>query len=233
MNSWKAGSQPERAAGVGSDRDFGVPAGTEPSRDRDYVSQNTKRSDRGAARPPSHEHDGVRTSGAGADYSGPGSGSGGDIDTDIVGVGTGGSGVAQSGPDDRPGPDDSDGTSNEFASPVPAGRPGEVQVIPAQRRNQGGIGQVGGSKQIRGSVTQSPDVSVGADGQGADAATNPQAQNDDSFMSEVSSGEASGQDLPIGPSQDTQGAIEGDNQIRGAQKDVRDDSSDPGAPIGR
>jgi hypothetical protein len=233
MKSWKPGSQPEQAAEVGSRGDFGVPEGIGPSADRDYVSENTKRSDPGASRPASHEHDGVRTSGAGADYSGPGSASGGDIDTDIVGVGTGGSGLAQSGPDDRTGPDDSDGTSNEFASPVPKGQAGQANVIPAQGRNQGGVGKVGGSKRVRGSTTRSsPDISTGQAAQGADAATNPEAQNEDSFMSEVSSGEASGQDLPIAPSQDTQGAVEGDNQIEGLQKDVRGDSADPTASKG-
>jgi hypothetical protein len=70
-------------------------------------------SDPGAAQPFAFEQDGVRDHGAG----GPGSASGGDIDPDIVGVGTGGSGLSFSGNVGRPpGPDDSDGSSDEFAS---------------------------------------------------------------------------------------------------------------------
>ena len=223
INTWRPGSQAAGARNVAARGDFGVPAGTARTRDRDYVTQNTKRSDRGTQHPASHEHDGDRTSGAGGNYSGPGSSSGGDVDTDITGVGFGGT-VSQAGPDDQIGADESDGTSNEFASPVPPGRPGEVEVIPAQRRNQSGVGKVGGSKRVRGSVlSRGGDVSTGRDAQGADAATNPNARGDDSFAAEVSSGEASGDDLAISPSSDTQGARRGDNQIRGTQKDVRGD----------
>ena len=224
MNTWKPGSQAAGARNVAAPGDFGVPVGTERTRDRDYVTRNTKRSDRGTQHPASHEHDGDRSSGAGGNYSGPGSSSGGDIDPDITGVGFGGSGVSQAGPDDQIGADESDGTSNEFASPVPPGRPGEVEIIPAQRRNQRDVGKVGGSKRVRGSVvSRAADVSTGRDAQGADAATNPTARGDDSFVGEISSGEASGDDLAISPSSDTQGARRGDNQIRGTQKDVRGD----------
>jgi hypothetical protein len=139
-------------------------------------------------------------------------------------VGFGGTGISQAGPDDEIGADESDGSSNEFASPVPKGRPGEVEVIPAQRRNQRGVGKVGGSKRVRGSVqTRDGDVSTGRDAQGADAATNPNVRGDDSFKGEISAGEAAGDDLPVSPSSDTQGARAGDNQISGAQKDLRDD----------
>ena len=226
MNTWKPGSEPARARNVAARGDFGVPVGTGRTRDRDYVTQNTKRIDRGTQHPASHEHDGDRSSGAGGTYSGPGSSSGGDLDTDITGVGFGG-GVSQAGPDDHVGADASDGTSNEFASPVPPGRPGEVDVVPAQRRNQRGVGKVGGSKRVRGSVvSRDADVSTGQDAQGADAATNPNARGDDSFAAEISGGEASGEDLPISPSSDTQGARRGDNQIRGPQKDVRNDANE-------
>ena len=215
MTNWKPGSQTKEARNVAPPGDFGVPAGAERTADRDYVSQNTKRSDRGNAHPASHERDGDRSSGAGAPASGPGSSSGGDIDTDITGVGFGGSGIAQAGPDSEAevGAAASDGTSKEFASPVPPGRPGEVEVIPAQRRNQSGVGKVGGSKRVRGSVqTHDTDFSTGADAQGADAATNPRARDDDSFIGEVSTGEAAGDDLGISPSSDTPGARRGDNQ---------------------
>ena len=224
LTNWKPGSQAEDARNVAPPGDFGAPVGAARTADRDYVSRNTKRSDRGNMHPASHEREGDRSSGAGAPASGPGSSSGGDVDTDITGVGFGGSGIAQAGPDSDAeiGAAASDGTSNEFASPVPRGRPGEVEVIPAQRRNQRGVGEVGGSKRVRGSVqTRDADVSTGADAQGADAATNPRARDDDAFMGEVSTGEAAGDDLGISPSSDTQGARPGDNQIRGRQKDPR------------
>src|SRR5690242_19538609 len=84
MTSWKPGSEPDKAKDVAAKGDFGVPA--TPSADRDYVSENTRHSDPGAALPFSFEHDGVRDHGAGARDSGPGSASAGDLDTDIIGV---------------------------------------------------------------------------------------------------------------------------------------------------
>src|SRR5947209_2515019 len=140
-SSGKVGSDPDAARQVGGAGDFGAPASGDRTADRDYVSRNTKRSDRGAAQPQDWEQDGVRDHGAGSAAGGPGSGSGGDLDPDIVGVGTGG-GVAASGALHRPpGPDDSDGTSNEFAAGGPA-----------QGENQTGVGQVGGSKRVPGST---------------------------------------------------------------------------------
>ena len=182
--SWKPGSESKEAKNVGGEGDFGAPASAGPNRERDYVNENTKRSDRGATQPMDWEHDGVRDHGAGAPDSGPGSGSAGDVDTDFTGVGTGGSTVAASGEIGRPpGPDDSDGTSREFAAGGPA-----------QGRNQMDVGKVGGSKRVEGDVqTRDPDQHTN-EGEGADDVTNPQARADDSFASEVSSGEARGED---------------------------------------
>lgn len=181
--SWKPGSESAEAKNVGGEGDFGAAAGAGPSAERDYVNENTKRSDRGVNQPMGWENDGVRDHGAGAPDSGPGSGSAGDLDTDFVGV-AGGSGIAASGTvGRRPGPDDSDGSSNEFAS----GRP-------AQGRNQDHVGEVGGDKRIRGTiVTGDEDQSVNA-GEGADDVTNVQARRDDSFATEITSGEARGED---------------------------------------
>src|SRR5436305_3167360 len=120
MASWKPGSDAASAKDVAGKGDFGVPVGNGPSRDRDYVSENTKRSDPGNAMPRSGEEEGLRTTGTGAAAAGDGSGSGGDLDPDILGVGTGGTGVAMSGPSARTGPADSDGTSAEMASGGPA-----------------------------------------------------------------------------------------------------------------
>src|SRR2546423_264094 len=120
MASWKPGSDAAGAKDVAGRGDFGVPAGAGASRDRDYVSENTKRSDPGNAMPRSGEEEGLRTTGTGAAAAGDGSGSGGDLDPDILGVGTGGTGVAMSGPSARTGPADSDGTSAEMASGGPA-----------------------------------------------------------------------------------------------------------------
>jgi hypothetical protein len=143
----------------------------------------------------------VRDHGAGARATGPGSGSGGDVDTDFVGVGTGGSGIATSGVIGRPpGPDDSDGSSDEFAA---GGH--------AEGRNQTGVGKVGGVKRVAGTTHSADlDASTSGDAQGGDAATNPRARADDAFAGEISTGEAQGQGLPMSPSSDTQG-LAGDN----------------------
>src|SRR5688572_15688813 len=194
--SLKPGSNPEDARKVGGEGDFGARAGGERTADRDYVSRNTKVSDPGNAQPWGFEHDGVRDHGAGARDTGPGSASGGDVDPDIVGVGTGGSGVSLSGDLNRPpGPDDSDGSSDEFAA---GGR--------AQGRNQTLTGnKVGGSKRVAGTTHSGAVDASTSDGQGASAVTNPvhEAGGDirhsprdnygDSFASEISLGEASGE----------------------------------------
>jgi hypothetical protein len=192
----KPGSDPQAAKSFGGEGDFGAAVDRPRTADRDYVSANTKAADPGAAHPRAGEIDGVRTSGAGAPATGPGSGSGGDLDTDIIGVGTGGSGIATSGVIGRPpAPDDSDGTSGEFASGGPA-----------EGRNQGDVGKIGGSRIVRGStISRDTDLQSHPSGQGADAATNPSARGDDSFSGEISSGEAQGQDSPLSPSQDDQG----------------------------
>src|SRR5437667_12211410 len=77
MASWKPGSEAEKAKNVEAKGDFGVPVGSGPSRERDYVTQNTKRADPGAAPPRSGADDGgegLRTPGAGgfARAEGPG-----------------------------------------------------------------------------------------------------------------------------------------------------------------
>jgi hypothetical protein len=216
--SLKPGSSAEDAQKVGGKGDFGAPEGGLSGRtaERDYVSRNTKVSDPGAANAWDFEHDGVRDHGAGGRDTGPGSASGGDIDPDILGVGTGGSGVSLSGNVGRPaGPDDSDGSSDEFAS---GGR--------GQGRNQTLTGnQVGGSKRVTGgsTVVRDTDASTGGGAQGAAAVTNPiheaggdlrHSPNDaygDAFASEISLGEASGDDAGLSPSSDSQGLV-GDNQ---------------------
>lgn len=214
MASWKPGSESAEAKDVGGKGDFGVPADvdrTGQTTDRDYTSANTKASDPGAQHPMDWEHDGKRDHGAGVPDSGPGSGSAGDLDTDIIGVGTGG-GVSISGPDDRRGPDDVD----ENARPSDALAGGGH----ARGDNQTGVGQVGGAKRVRGSVVQTGDRASDTVGQGADAAVNPIAHDDDSFVGEISSGEAQGQDLGISPSSDTQGLGEAAGQD---EKDARGD----------
>ena len=196
MASWKPGSDAASAKDVKADGDFGVPVGTGPSRERDYVSGNTKRSDPGNTMPRSGEEEGLRTTGAGANAGGDGAGSGGDLDPDVIGFGAGGGGLSISGPSDHSGPSDSDGSSAEMASGGPA-----------QGRNQTGVGRVGGSKRVHGTTFDRSrgDASTTGDGQGADAATNPAARGDDSFAGEISTGEASGDDNPLSPSSDDPG----------------------------
>ena len=180
---WKPGSESAEAKNVGGKGDFGAAVGAGPSRDRDYVNENTKRADPGATQPMGWEHDGKRDHGVGAADSGPGSASAGDLDPDFVGV-AGGAGLATSGTIGRaPGPDDSDGSSNEFASGGPA-----------QGRNQTNVGKVGGSKQVAGDVQTRGQDEHTNEGEGADDATNAPARGDDSFAAEISSGEARGED---------------------------------------
>lgn len=175
----KPGSSREDARAVGGEGDFGESANENNRLDRDYVSRNTKMSDPGAAQPRSSGVAGARESGAGGSAVGTGASSGGDIDTDIIGVGTGGSGVAQSGSVGRPpGPDDSDGSSREFAS----GAPAKGEKGPRAGKVEGNtVDRTGGGR-----ATQ-------PQGEGADSATSPAEFGDDSFKGEISSGEAGGQ----------------------------------------
>ena len=198
LANWKPGSESGQAKDVAAPGDFGVPVGTGPSRDRDYVSDNTRRSDPGASQPADWEQIGVRDHGAGAPASGPGSSSAGDLDPDIVGVGTAGSGIAQSAPDDAPGPDDVADATDAFASGGPAKiRPGGSTRAPRAARSRGN------------SINGDLNMQNGSDGRGADAATNP-ARGDDSFAGEISSGEARGDDLPFGEPPDEQGGSDED-----------------------
>jgi hypothetical protein len=195
MASWKPGSDPKGAKEVESPGDFGVPEGTGPSADRDYVSRNTKRSDPGAAVPRSGEDIGMRTTGALGAATGDGASSGGDLDPDIIGVGTGGTGVSMGGPSGR----SDDGTSREFASGGPA-----------EGRNQTGVHHVGGNKRVHGTtIDRSPgDIASVPQHEGADSFTNPRVGGnrvgdlDDSFVGEISGGEAFGEDNPMPPSPD-------------------------------
>jgi hypothetical protein len=77
------GSSAEDAKHIGGKGDFGVPESDVI--ERQYTSQNTKHSDRGAAVPRAGS-EGQRVSGVGGNDSGPGSSSGGDVDTDIIGI---------------------------------------------------------------------------------------------------------------------------------------------------
>jgi hypothetical protein len=165
------GSSTEDAKAVGGKGDFGVPESDVV--ERTYTSLNTKRADPGAA-PPRSGSTGSRESGVGGSASGPGSSSGGDLDTDIVGV-AGGGGVATSGKiHEPPGPDDATGTSRDFASGPPAKGSYATEA----------------SRPSPGSFVQLPDDRT-AGPQGADAVSHPQT-DDDSFVGEVSSDEASG-----------------------------------------
>jgi hypothetical protein len=210
LASWKPGSEADKAKFVKSRGDFGIPVGSSPTLDREYVSQNTRRSDPGATQPYGWEHQGVRDHGAGARDAGPGSASGGDLDPDIVGVGTGGEGLAQSGPDDCLGADETDG--RPVHTPPPPQRQGDAIIEPARGMNQTGVGRVGGSKRIKGTTIQGSDDSGGPPNVGPDAANSPDLEQDDSFASGVSAGEALGQDLGLPPSSDTQGLPEENNE---------------------
>ncbi len=176
----KPGSSENDAKRVSGPADFGAHA--DDVIERNYTSQNTKQSDIGVQQPLSNEEvDGVRETGAGGVNSGPGSSSGGDLDVDFVGI-AGNAGLAQDIETEHvDGPNDSTGSSDEFAS---GGH--------AQGHNQSGVGKVGGSKQVYGSAMLPPDDrTVGP--HGADAISRQgDGNDDDAFVGEVSSSEASG-----------------------------------------
>jgi hypothetical protein len=168
------GSSEKDAMKMGGKRDFGVPE--EDVVERTYTSRNTLASDPGKSMPRSST-DRTRTSGVGGNDSGPGSGSGGDLDTRIVGVGTRGRGVSQSGKvNEPPGPDDTSGGAQAFASGPPA--QGKNQNEPL--------------KKVEGTTVQpGDDRSTGP--HGADASANPDPGNPAS-AGEVSTSESAGAD---------------------------------------
>jgi len=177
----KVGSDSAAAKALGGEGDFGVREGD--TIERGYTSANTRASDVGAAQPHAGEGE-DRTSGVGGHVSGAGSSSGGDIDTDVIGVGTGGTGMSQTGPDAESGPDDSDGSAREFASGAPTKNkkgPNAGKVVGGDTMDHGG-----------------GDIETTAEGRGADAASRPPRGDperlDDSFVGEVSGGEAAGED---------------------------------------
>jgi hypothetical protein len=117
-NKGKVGSDPDAARNFASEGDFGIPsedaAPDMTVEDRDYPGRpaGNLRTRSGAG--------GKRTVGVGSTEGPDGKGSGGDVDSDIIGLGTAG-GVSSDGEiGAKPGPDDTDGSSNEFASGPPA-----------------------------------------------------------------------------------------------------------------
>ena len=127
----KVGSDPNAAGNFAEKHDFGIPsedaAPDMTVEDRDFPGRpaGSKRTRSGAS--------GKRTIGVGSTEGPDGKGSGGEVDTDIIGLGSGG-GVASDGVVGRPaGPDDSDGSSNEFASGPPAKGENRARYAPGQQ----------------------------------------------------------------------------------------------------
>jgi hypothetical protein len=127
----KVGSDPQAAENFAQKHDFGIPsedaAPDMTVQDRDYPGRpaGNKRTRSGAS--------GRRTVGVGSTEGPDGKGSGGEVDSDIIGVGSGG-GVASDGELNKPsGPDDSDGSSNEFASGPPAKGEHRARYQPGQQ----------------------------------------------------------------------------------------------------
>ena len=82
---------------------------------------------------------------------------------------------------DAPGPDDTDGSSNVMAArPDRPGMRGSGERV-VDRFSEADV------------MNRDAEIEDGPAGQGADAATNPAARDDDSFAGEVSSSEASGE----------------------------------------
>src|SRR3954452_23614825 len=115
----KVGSDPKAAENFAEKHDFGIPsedaAPDMTAEDRDYPGRpaGSKKTRSGAT--------GKRTVGVGSTEGPDGKGSGGEVDTDLIGLDGTGGGVASDGVVGKPpGPDDTDGSSNEFASGPPA-----------------------------------------------------------------------------------------------------------------
>src|SRR5207248_1981192 len=143
----KVGSDPSAAENFAEKHDFGIPsedaAPDMTVEDRDFPGRpaGNKRTRSGAS--------GRRTVGVGSTEGPDGKGSGGEVDSDIIGVGTGG-GVSSDGEIGKPsGPDDSDGSSNEFASGPPAKGENRARYAPGQQ-----VGDV--TQRDEGSENQNP-----------------------------------------------------------------------------
>jgi len=143
----KVGSDANAAENFAQKHDFGIPsedaAPDMTVEDRDYPGRpaGSKRTRSGAG--------GQRTVGVGSTEGPDGKGSGGEVDSDYIGVGSGG-GVSSDGELGKPaGPDDSDGSSNEFVSGPPAKGEHKGRYAPGQP-----VGDV--TQREKGSENQNP-----------------------------------------------------------------------------
>lgn len=143
----KVGSDESAAENFAEKHDFGIPsedaAPDMTIEDRDFPGRpaGSKKTRSGAS--------GKRTIGVGSTEGPDGKGSGGEVDSDIIGVGSGG-GVSSDGEiNSPPGPDDSDGSSNEFASGPPAKGENRGRYQPGQQ-----VGDV--TQREEGSENQNP-----------------------------------------------------------------------------
>jgi hypothetical protein len=169
----KVGSDREAAEHFADGGDFGIPAEgagrfTEVAEEAKYQPGGDHLSD---PRPPRSGGQRTRESGVGGVDSGPGSSSGGDVDTDIVGVGTQGTGLSESGPDER----------TEGPDMTQSGTPRHAQH-PHQPR-----------KAKRGTTVDRSGGDIAASGTGA-SVVNPVESGDDAAAGEISQGEAAGDD---------------------------------------
>jgi hypothetical protein len=126
----KVGSDPSAAENFAGKHDFGIPsedaAPDMTIEDRDFPGRpaGNKKTRSGAS--------GKRTIGVGSTEGPDGKGSGGDVDSDYIGLD--GGGIASDGELHKPpGPDDSDGSSNEFASGPPAKGENRARYAPGQQ----------------------------------------------------------------------------------------------------
>jgi hypothetical protein len=143
----KVGSDPSAAENFAGKHDFGIPsedaAPDMTVEDRDFPGRpaGNKKTRSGAS--------GKRTVGVGSTEGPDGKGSGGEVDPEIIGL-DGGGGVSSDGElGNPPGPDDSDGSSNEFASGPPAEGEHRGRYTPGQQ-----VGDV--TQREEGSENQNP-----------------------------------------------------------------------------
>jgi hypothetical protein len=111
-NDGKVGSDPAAVEKIGGKGDFGIPA-----RDNLARAKEGEIEGRPAGSAPGYSGDaGARTTGVGSLGGPPGTDSGGDIDTDIIGLDGRGGLAAKSTRDDVLGADETEGSSDTFAS---------------------------------------------------------------------------------------------------------------------
>ena len=178
QKSEKVGSSPDAAEKVGGKGDFGIPARDPVLRARDGEIEG-----RPAGSSPGYSGDaGVRTTGVGSSGGPPGADSGGDLDPDIIGFdGRGGLAAKAPGEGDLSEADETDGSSDVFAS---GGH--------AQGRNTIKPGTHGAGPRVHGDVVDHSGEDASAVNPDAGGSVTPHRGEDPGAEGEITADEATG-----------------------------------------